>query len=143
MKSNTFYNKLLNSLIKKGKKNKAKKILELFSENIRDHYEGVIYNLFIQLFENLSTGVETKNVKVKGSRHLVPFFIPPHRRTYLVIKWFITSSRKNLERVSMEKKMITEFVNVLQEDSNSFALESKRMNNLQAIENRSNLHYRW
>jgi len=143
MKNTFFYNKLLNFLIKKGKKNNAKSILNAFAIKIRKVYRGPLSALFTELFSKLSTSVETKRIKMRRNKFVVPFLIKPNRRTYLAIKWFVISAKKNTRKIPMEDKLIGEIVSTLKKNAKSYSIELKKQNESQAVFNKSNLHFRW
>jgi ribosomal protein S7 len=136
------YLKLLASFIKKGKKTKAKKILNesLFTLNkIFKVPASLLVNKFFCL---LTVFVETKIIRVRRSRYIVPFPTTFRRRVYLVIKWLTMTVFENKNRVSLSKKLSLEIFATLK-GLNSRVLHLRNINNTKALANRSNAHYRW
>lgn len=136
------YLKLLASFIKKGKKTKAKKILNesLFTLNkIFKVPASLLVNKFFCL---LTVFVETKTIRVRRSRYIVPFPTTFRRRVYLVTKWLTMTVFENKNRVSLSKKLSLEIFATLK-GLNSRALHLRNINNTKALANRSNAHYRW
>jgi ribosomal protein S7 len=136
------YSKLLGFFIKKGKKVKSKKILDnaffLVSKKTGFSFCYILYTLFLKL----NIFVEAKKVRIKRRSVVVPFSISLKRRSYLVTKWLMQSVLQNEGRILTEIKLFEEILKVLT-NSSSKSLKMKSLNNLQALANRSNIHYRW
>jgi len=97
----------------------------------------------IKLFLKLNSFVETKKVRVKRSTYLVPFIVTSFKRkSYLIIKWLMEVVRADRRRVPLSIKLSKEIVNVLN-NSSSKVLIKKGINIRNAINNRSNMHFRW
>lgn len=144
MKKTIFYEKILNFLIKKGKKLKALKILKRLFLLLRKRYGNSISILFIKIITPLTVGFEARTIRIWGKTHLVPFITKPSRRTFLAVKWYVNSAKKDPRKTDMANKLFGESINILKKlNSKSKALMSKKLNNLQAISNASNSHFRW
>ena len=136
------YNKLVGFLIKRGKKNKAKFIVNkaLLMVSKKTGYSSTF--LVLKLFSTLNVFVEAKTIKVRNKSHVVPLSIGLKRRSYLVIKWLMQSILENDKKISMVKKVAYEiFRLIIKKKSKSLKLRKK--NNELALSNRSNIHYRW
>jgi ribosomal protein S7 len=136
------YNKLLGSLIKKGNKIKAKSILDSAFYELSNTTGYSINLLLIKLFVKLNTFVETKTVRIRRRRHLVPFSIGLKRRSYLITKWLMEAVKENHQKIPVSKKIVAEILLILK-NGQSKALKLKMLNDAQALANRSNLHFRW
>jgi small subunit ribosomal protein S7 len=144
MKKTIFYEKILHFLIKKGKKLKAIKILKRLFSLLRKRYGNSISILFIKIITPLTVGFEARTVRIWGKTHLVPFMTKPSRKTFLAVKWYVNSAKKDTRKTNMADKLFSESVNILQKlNSKSKALMLKKLNNLQATANASNGHFRW
>ena len=139
----TFYTKLLGFLTKKGKKSIARKILNNDFLNVAIQTNLSLYIIFIKVFFSLNSFVETKKVKIKRTSHIVPFGIHFKRRSYLIIKWLLEVVNQDKRKVSTSKKLATELLNIVMNKTISKAMSKKTQNISQAINNRSNIHYRW
>ena len=137
------YNKLVGFLIKKGKKTKAKKILnKVFLFLSKKTKKSSLFILF-KFFFNLNIYVEAKILKIRKSKFVVPFVIGFKRRIFLVLKWLIKCVLENKKKEPIHMKIIEEILGVLYKKKTSKLLKFKESNNLSCIKNRSNLHYRW
>jgi ribosomal protein S7 len=136
------YNKLLGFLIKKGNKIKAKKIIDnAFLEVSKKTGHSLSFLLF-KLFFKLNIFVESKTIRVKRSSFIVPFSINLKRRSYLIIKWFMKIIVENKKKISISQKIAEEIFLILKTPS-SKVLKLRSLNNMQALSNRSNIHFRW
>ena len=136
------YNKLLGFLIKKGKKNKAKFIIDKAFFLVSKKTGFSMSFLLLKLFSKLNVFVEAKTVRIRRRSHIVPFSIGLKRRSYLIIKWLIKSVSENNEKISMVKKIAKEIF-LLIKTKNAKSLRFRNLNNALALANRSNIHYRW
>ena len=136
------YNKLLGFLIKRGKKNKAKQVLNkaffLVSEKTGHSMAYILFKVFLKL----NVFVEAKTVRVKRRSHIVPFSLGLKRRSYLIIKWLIKSILKNEKKITSSHKIAEEILCLIN-NSQSKAIKLRNMNNNLSLANRSNIHYRW
>jgi ribosomal protein S7 len=139
----TFYTKLLGFLTKKGKKSVSRKILNATFFAVANQTNLSLHTIFIKVFFSLNSFVETKKVKVRRTSHIVPFGITFKRRSYLIIKWLLEIVSQDKRKISTSKKLATELLNVVSSKAVSKAMSKKTQNISQAINNRSNIHYRW
>jgi len=139
----TLYTKLLGFLIKKGKKKKAKTILDRAFLIISSKTGLSIGYILLKVFLNLNTFVEARTIRVKRSSYIVPFSLSLKRRSYLIIKWLITASLLNKKRIPFVNKIQQEVVLILKKHLSSQALKLKKINNNKANSNRANIHFRW
>jgi ribosomal protein S7 len=136
------YNKLLGFLIKKGKKNKAKQVLNkaffLISEKTGYSMAYILFKVFLKL----NVFVEAKTVRVKRRSHIVPFSLGLKRRSYLIMKWLIKSIVENQKKINSSHKIAEEILCLIN-NSQSKAIKLRNLNNNLSLANRSNIHYRW
>jgi ribosomal protein S7 len=142
MKKHTLYNKFLGSLIKKGNKIGAKRVLhEAFLKASRQTGLSV-HILLLRVFCKLNTFVEIKRVRKKRSVHLVPFSITFKRRSYLVVKWLMQVIKADTRHVSTSEKLFNEIQSTLSKfPSKSFKIRNQNIS--QSLLSRSNIHFRW
>jgi ribosomal protein S7 len=142
-KTKNLYYKFLGVLTKKGNKNAAKKILDKTFLKLSLKTNKNLQKLFLQIFIKLNSFVEVKNVRVRRSSHLVPFSINLKRRSYLILKWLTNAIKEeDTQQTSMIEKLYLEVNNIVQ-NTQSKALKKKKQNTINAVKNRSNLHFRW
>lgn len=136
------YTKLLGFLIKKGKKIKAKKIIDSTFLNLSKRTNYSISFLLYKLFYKLNVFVEAKLVRIKRRTHIVPFSVNFKRRSYLIVKWLIKAVGENKKNIPVSEKIIEEILAVFKGIASN-ALKFRLLNNSQVLANRSNMHYRW
>jgi ribosomal protein S7 len=141
-KNYNLFLKFLGILIKNGKKTKARKLLSFSFFKVGLLTNKPIFYILLKLFKKLNVYVETKTLRIRRSRYVVPFPININRRIYLILKWFVFIIRKNKEKKSFADKFVSQFISILY-DSKSEVMNLKILNNSQAVLNRSNIHYRW
>jgi len=136
------YQKFVGFLTKKGKKTKAKKILDSTFLKISKRVKKPLHKVMLRLFRNLNVFLEYKVIKKRKNKHIVPFSINLHRRAYLVLKWLIKAVHENKKKIPFSKKLINEILLIIG-NKTSKATKLKATNNSQVLLNRSNIHFRW
>lgn len=136
------YNNFLGLLIKSGNKNKAKSILDTAFLKLSKELEIPVHIVFLKVFSKLNCFVETKKVRVRRSTYIVPFGITFKRKSYLIIKWIMESVHEDKRKLSTSEKLYFELFSILK-DKVSKTISKKNLNTNQALNNRSNIHYRW
>lgn len=142
LKKNLFYNKFLGVLIKKGKKSKAKKILDSVFFKISKITKLSSNLILYRIFLNLNTFVEIRRVRSKAQKNLIPFPISYSRRIFLILKWILFAVSKDKRRISLTNKLFFEIFKIIHRIP-SESLNLKNLNNLQAYSNKANIHFRW
>ena len=139
---NLLYFKFLGALLKKGKKTKAKKILDEVLLKVSKKTNLPVDLVLYRVFFNLNTFVEVRRVRFKRRSFLVPFNITFSRRISLILKWILTSLKEDKRKISTIDKLSIEIFKIVYKlPSNSMNL--KKLNDLQAFSNKANIHFRW
>jgi len=144
MKSkNLLYKKLVGTLLKNGKKNAAKRIIDetLFNASIATGISP--YAILGLIYSSLAPQVEVRAVRNKRRTHLVPFYVNKTRRMHLVIKWLFEGAESNSQKLPFSYRLEQEIKNLVTEEFPAKALEKKANNARLAVIHRSNMHYRW
>ena len=136
------YTNFLGFLTKDGKKKKAKLILDSAFLRVSKELKIPTYLILIKVFLKLNCFVETKKVRIKRSTYIVPFSITFKRKSYLVIKWIMESVHEDERKLSTSEKLYFELLSILKNKSCK-TISKKDLNLSQALNNRSNIHYRW
>jgi ribosomal protein S7 len=140
--NNLFYSKFLGVLLKKGKKTKAKKILDTVLLKVSKSTKLSIHLVLYRVFFNLNTFVEVRRVRVKRRSFLVPFNVSFSRRISLMLKWILLTVRNDSRRTSTINKLSIEIFKIVKNlPCNSIKL--KKLNDSQAFSNKANIHFRW
>lgn len=138
----TLYKKFLGFLIKKGNKIGAKYILDKTFLIISKTTGLPMHISMLKLFLSLNSFVEVKKVRIGRRSLLVPFSINLKRRSYLIVKWLMQAIKENKKKTSLSARLAEEILHIFQ-GSASGAKKLRDLNILQALANRSNIHYRW
>jgi ribosomal protein S7 len=144
-KKPNLYLKLLNLLTKNGKRGKVKCILNFAFLKACIYFNQPFSYLLNKLFFLLNTFVETKTVRVRRRKYVVPFPMTLNRRIFTVAKW-ILSLRKTKQRETFSSKIAKEIILILESEGSaehSRLLSLRSIYTSKALANRSNLHYRW
>jgi ribosomal protein S7 len=133
----TLHKKLLNFLIRKGKKEAVRKII---AASIYELTAGLKLptsaSILWTIFKELYSGVEVRLVRKKGRHHFVPFNISYYRQTYLIIKWIQEGLKTNKERVPLKQKVQAELRSIYSKTSES--KKNKRNNDALVFLHKSN-----
>ena len=136
------YKKLINLLIKKGKKQKIKQIVDKSLEVIkRDTAKSFSY-IFLKLFKRLRITLEIRRLSLRRREYIIPFTIKLRRRVYLTIKWLLITISKNHANKSFSSKFIYELLRFYY-NKKSYLLQLKEQNSASILKNRANIHFRW
>jgi ribosomal protein S7 len=130
-------------LIKKGKKTKAKRLVFEGFNKAQKVLKIRVFDLPKIIQKKLNTFVETKHMKIRRGRYFVPFPVGPKRRIYLASKWFLTAVLQNKQREPFVNKFAKEVISLVRKKKNSAAYKFKDENIKKALQNKSNVHYRW
>ena len=140
---NILYKKFVGVLNKVGFKSKAKNILNFALLNASKKLKITPKLLLLNIFLKLNTYLEIKKFYLRKRVVFVPFYVTSYnRRTFLIVKWILSATNMNLQRISFSKKLSFEFISLLT-NKNSKSINFKLINIKQALKNRSNIHYRW
>jgi ribosomal protein S7 len=140
--NNLFYSKFLGVLLKKGKKTKAKKILDTVLLKVSKSTKLSIHLVLYRVFFNLNTFVEVRRVRVKRRSFLVPFNVSFSRRISLMLKWILLTVRNDSRRTSTINKLSIEIFTVVKNFPCN-AMKFKKLNDSRACSKRANIHFRW
>jgi ribosomal protein S7 len=139
----TLYNSLVNSFILKGKKKKAKGIVDTTLLSLSKSTGTSLIKLLFNIYLKLDYFIEIKQVKIKRRAYTIPFAISYNRRIYLIIKKIKTAAESIKRKTSFSENLKVELYNILKMSNNSKALKLLRNNQIQSKASRSNIHFRW
>nr|NP_066445.1 ribosomal protein S7 [Ochromonas danica]AAG18411.1 ribosomal protein S7 [Ochromonas danica] len=141
MLSSSIYKNLLGNIIKRGKKVKAKLILNSSIEIVSSRLNSNSDILLQRLAQKIGSLVELRKIKIRKNVHIVPFPVKSYRRKFLFSKElvsYIFSDKKKTN--SVEKLNFNIFSYLIKKGSN---YNKKDATLKEVIINRSNIHYRW
>jgi small subunit ribosomal protein S7 len=140
-----FYNSTLisvfvNTILKKGKKNTAQKIVYTAMERVKQKAKEDPLKMFEKAVENVRPVLETKSRRVGGATYQVPIEVSLNRSTSLAVRWLIKYARDRVGK-SMEEKLSAEIIDAM--NNRGGAVKKKEDIHKMAESNRAFAHYRW
>ncbi len=140
-----FYNSTLisifvNTILKKGKKNTAYKIIYTAMERVKQKAKEDPLKMFEKAVENVRPVLETKSRRVGGATYQVPIEVALNRSTSLAVRWLIKYARDRAGK-SMEEKLSAEIMDAV--NYRGGAVKKKEDIHKMAESNRAFAHYRW
>lgn len=141
-KSKTLYDVFLGSLIKKGNKVQAKKILDTTFLNLFQKTNLKLNTILKRISLKIGNIVEIKTIKRRRNTHIVPFPVNKSRRNYILVKKIIDSAKEDSTKRPLTQKLTDEIMNTIKGISSKSLVKNKKAVKL-AIANRSNVHFRW
>lgn len=140
-KNTNLYKKLLGNIIKKGKKNLAKKALTNSLYIASKLYKISTYKIILRVLGKIRCYAEIRKVTKRKMTTLIPFPVKKSRQKFLKVKWFLHGAKENKSRISFSHKLLKEFEKNF-EKPKYIKTQRTLMNNL-LIKNISNAHFRW
>ncbi len=144
-KPDHFYNSTLisifvSTILKKGKKNTAQKIVYTAMERVKEKAKEDPLKIFGKAVENVRPVLETKSRRVGGATYQVPIEVSITRSTSLAVRWLIRYARDRAGK-SMEEKLSAEIMDAV--NNRGGAVKKKEDIHKMAESNRAFAHYRW
>ncbi|PIP26383.1 MAG: 30S ribosomal protein S7 [Candidatus Moranbacteria bacterium CG06_land_8_20_14_3_00_40_12] len=101
--------KVINSIMERGKKTAAERIVYTSFDIIHDKTKKGGLNVFEQAIKNVSPVVELKSRRVGGANYQIPIPVLGERRTTLAVRWIKTATQAKKGR-SMAEKLAEELI---------------------------------
>ena len=132
--------KVINYLMKDGKKGVAQTIMYEAFDKVRDKTGKEPLEIFEAAIENIQPALEVKSRRVGGSNYQVPVEVSATRSQALGIRWLVTYARSR-----GGKSMADNLANELIDASNNTggAVKKKDDTHRMAEANKAFAHYRW
>jgi small subunit ribosomal protein S7 len=137
---NVMVGQVINQVLLKGKKEKARKIvyraLEIVSR--RSGQDSLV--VLKRAIDNLRPQVEVRSRRVGGTSYQVPVDVRPRRASTLAVRWLVGHARGRREK-TMAERLAYEILDA----SNHTGTAIKRKEDLHkmAESNKAFAHYRW
>ena len=133
--------RLINTLMKCGKKSIAQKIVYGAFDYIATQKKDMEpLEVFIQAVENVKPKVEVKSRRVGGANYQVPVDVRPERQVSLALRWLITYARARGEK-GMIAKLSAELIDAFNNRGGS--VKKKEDTHRMAEANKAFAHFRW
>ncbi len=138
--SSTLVSKLINIVMKDGKKLKAQNIVYAALDLVKQKTNKDPLEVLTKAIENLKPSLEVRPRRVGGATYQVPIEVRPERALSLAIRWLVKSCREVQGR-PMYQKLADEIINAYNETGN--AIKKKIEMHKMAEANKAFAHYRW
>ena len=132
--------RLINKIMKSGKKTIAEKIVYNAFENVEKNTGKNGSDLLEQAVRNTSPILEVKSRRVGGSTYQVPVEVRPVRRNALGMRWMVEAARKRGEK-SMAQRLAAEMLDAA--ENKGSAVKKREDVHRMAEANKAFAHYRW
>jgi small subunit ribosomal protein S7 len=132
--------RLINTVMKSGKKGTAEKILYGAFDQIKTRTGREPIEVFEQALENIKPALEVKNRRVGGSNVQVPIEVSEERGQTLALRWLV-----NYARLRNGKTMIDNLANEIIDAANETggAVKKREDTHRMAEANKAFAHMRW
>ena len=132
--------RLINTVMKSGKKGTAEKILYGAFDQIKTRTGREPIEVFEQALENIKPALEVKNRRVGGSNVQVPIEVSDDRSQALALRWLVQYAR-----LRNGKGMADNLANELIDAANGVGGAVKKRDDVHrmAEANKAFAHYRW
>lgn len=133
--------RLINTLMRCGKKSVAQKIVYGALESIKAKKKDIEpLEVFVQAVENVKPKLEVKSRRVGGATYQVPLEVEPDRQVALAIRWITTYSQAKKGK-SMQDALAGELLEAF--DNQGASVKKKEDTHKMAQANKAFAHYRW
>ncbi|HHY64858.1 MAG TPA: 30S ribosomal protein S7 [Clostridiaceae bacterium] len=132
--------KLINTIMKDGKKGTAQKICYGAFDIIREKTGKNPLEVFEEAMNNIMPVLEVKARRVGGATYQVPMEVRPERRQALGLRWLVGFARKRSER-TMKERLAAEILDAT--NNLGAAVKKKEDTHKMAEANKAFAHYRW
>ncbi len=134
--------KLINNIMKDGKKSTAEKRVYNAFDLIKQKEQDPM-QIFEKALQNVGPKIEVKARRIGGANFQVPTEVRHDRRMALALRWLIEAARKrpNKEYHSFEEKLAAEFMAASNNEGE--AIRKRDITLKQAEANKAFAHFRW
>ena len=132
--------KLINGVMKDGKKALAEKIVYATMDTIKEKLKDDPLKVITKTIENVRPQVETRSRRVGGATYQVPMEVRKERSFSLGIRWLVENARERAGK-SFQEKLMGEIVDAY--NNKGGAIKKRETVQKMAESNRAFAHYRW
>jgi len=132
--------KLINQVMRKGKKSTAEKIVYQSFEEIKKKTKKDPLEVFEEALKNASPLLEVKSKRIGGATYQVPVPVEKDRKIALAIRWIIEAA-KSQKGKPMAEKLAEELIAAA--ENNGKAIKKKENIHRMAEANRAFAHFSW
>lgn len=132
--------KLINAIMKDGKKGTAEKILYGSFEIVREKTGKEPMEVYETALENIKPALEVKSRRVGGSNVQVPVEVSEERAQTLALRWLVNYARNGRGK-TMAEKLANEIMDAA--EGTGGAVKKREDTHRMAEANKAFAHYRW
>ena len=132
--------RLINQLLRKGKKNTAKKIVYGAFDLIKEKTQKEPLEIFDLAMKNVSPLLEVKSRRVGGANYQVPQEVRGDRKITLALRWIIGAAKQR-KGVPMKEKLAAELMDAA--NNVGSAIKKRQDTHRMAEANRAFAHFSW
>ena len=139
---NILLGKVINRVMRDGKKTVAEKEVYRALEIIRKQHENPL-EVFSDAIKNVSPQMEVRSRRIGGAAYQVPTMVRGNRKLSLAIRWLIAEaqSRPTSEFRTFAEKLAAEILDAYKNEGGAF--KKKETAHKMAEANRAFSHFRW
>jgi small subunit ribosomal protein S7 len=139
--SSTLVTKFINTVMTRGKRSHAERILYGAFDIIKDKTGDDPLKVFKKAVDNVKPALEVKSRRVGGSNYQVPIEVNPNRRLSLSIRWLVGYARQRGDGKTMQEKLANELLDA--SNLRGGAVKKREDTHRMAEANKAFAHYRW
>lgn len=132
--------KLINYIMRKGKKTVARKIVYGAFDILKEKTKKEPLDVFEEAVENASPSLEVRPKRIGGATYQVPIEVRGDRRLTLALRWIIEAA-KSKKGKPMKEKLAEELLNAA--NNTGWAVKKKEDTHRMAEANRAFAHFAW
>ena len=132
--------KFINSVLKKGKKQTARKIVYDAIGLIEQRSKANGLDVFRKAVQNVKPLLEIRARRVGGATYQIPTEVRQERSLALAIRWLITYANERKDK-SMSAKLAAEFLDASNNQGN--AIKKREDTHKMAEANKAFAHFKW
>lgn len=132
--------RLINNIMKDGKKGVAQKILYNAFEIVEKKTGRPALDVFNDALNNITPQLEVRARRIGGANYQVPVEVRPERKSTLALRWLVQYARLRREK-TMEEKLANEMIDAANGVGN--AVKKRDDMHKMAESNKAFAHYSW
>lgn len=132
--------KLINKVMKDGKKSLAEKIVYLALDEVKGRLKKEPLEILEKAIDNVGPKVELRSRRVGGANYQVPIPVSKERKEALAIRWIIEAAR-NRKGTGMSKSLVTEIIDAY--NNSGEAVQRRQTVHKMAEANKAFAIFRW
>lgn len=132
--------KLINYVMKQGKKNVARKLVYGAFDLIREKTNKNPLDVFHKAVNNVQPMIEVRSRRIGGATYQVPTEVRPERRIALALRWIINFARERKDK-SFINKLASELIAA--SNNEGAAIKKKEDTHRMAEANKAFAHFKW